>query len=262
MSNKIISVMQPYFLPYIGYWQLIAIADVFVLLDDVNFIVRGYINRNNILVNGRAYLFSMPVAGASQNRLIRDTKLNFSSAARKKLLKTIAVSYKKAPQFPVVFPLLESIIYYPENDLTKFIQQSLVLVSGYLGLNTRFILSSSMEKGEPQNAQDRIIDICLKIGGETYINPPGGWSLYDPDEFRRSGLALRFLRPGAISYTQFHHDFVPNLSIIDVLMFNTTGRISHYLRKYDLVEKDQVGPIKAGQTPEAGLIENGPEVEF
>jgi hypothetical protein len=233
-----ISVMQPYFLPYLGYWQLIAAADIFVLLDDVNFIVRGYINRNTILVNGRGHLFSLPVADASQNRLIKETKLNFPPSARSKLLKTIAAAYKKAPRFSTVFPLLESIVLFSENDLTKYIRRSLLLISGYLGLDTEFLLSSALEKDESKKGQSRIIEICLRLEAEMYVNSPGGRDLYDPAEFRRHGLTLRFLRPGKVVYPQFNqYDFIPNLSIIDVMMFNDVPRIGDFLKEYTLDEK-------------------------
>lgn len=94
-----LAIMQPYFFPYLGYWQLINAVDKFVLLDDVNFIMRGYINRNSILLNGKSYLFSLPLEKPSQNKLINDSKLNFQHNDREKLLKTIQLAYKKSPFF-------------------------------------------------------------------------------------------------------------------------------------------------------------------
>lgn len=91
------AIMQPYFFPYLGYFQMFNAVDKFVLLDDVNFIMRGYINRNSILLNGKAHKFSIPLEKPSQNKLINETKLNFSLKDKENFLKTIQLAYKKAP---------------------------------------------------------------------------------------------------------------------------------------------------------------------
>ncbi|GHV57588.1 hypothetical protein FACS189460_4400 [Deltaproteobacteria bacterium] len=233
-----IAVMQPYFLPYLGYWQLLAAVDAFVILDDVNYITRGFINRNYLLLSGRPHLFSIPLENPSQNRLIKETKLNFSGYARDKLLKTIAAAYKKAPEFEAVFPLLEKIILFPETDLTGYIAHSITAIRRHVGLKTEIYVSSELKQRPGLKAQAKIIDLCANLGAETYINPPGGWDLYDPTEFRARGLALKFLRPGQVAYRQFNHEFVPNLSFLDVMMFNKLGPIENFLQEYALDEKN------------------------
>lgn len=110
-----VAIMQPYLFPYLGYWQLIKSVDTFVILDDVNFIKRGYINRNSILVNNNVHMFSVPVDKPSQNKLIMDTKLKFSRDEKEKFLKTIYLSYKKAKCFEAVYDKLKKIVLFDEK---------------------------------------------------------------------------------------------------------------------------------------------------
>ena len=119
-----LAIMQPYFFPYLGYFQMFNAVDKFVLLDDVNFIMRGYINRNSILVNQKAHLFSIPLEKPSQNKLINETKLNFQEKDKENFLKTITLAYKKAPYYNDFYPVLEDIINNPEIDLTLFLKYS------------------------------------------------------------------------------------------------------------------------------------------
>lgn len=120
-----LAIMQPYFLPYIGYFQLINAVDTFVLLDDVNYINKGWINRNQLLLNGKAHLFTLPLQKASQNKLINQLELSNETKWKDKLLKTIETAYKKAPQFHLVFPLISQILQYPESNLSLFIHHSI-----------------------------------------------------------------------------------------------------------------------------------------
>ena len=112
-----LGIMQPYFFPYLGYWQLINAVDTFVLLDDVNFIMRGYINRNSILVNKKQNLFTIPLDKPSQNKLIKDTKLKFDAKTKNNFIKTIDLAYKKAPEYNKFYPVLEEIINNQTEDL-------------------------------------------------------------------------------------------------------------------------------------------------
>lgn len=232
------SIMQPYIFPYIGYWQLINAVDQFVLLDDVNFIKRGWINRNNILLNNKAHLFSLPLEKPSQNKLINETKLNFDSKTRENLLKTITLAYKKAPHFENIFPIIEGILLNPENDLTKFILNSFEKISEYLGLKTKFLTSSQIEKDNNLKAEERIIELCKKLETTTYINLPGGKELYNNCHFSKAGIKLKFIQPHLenIIYTQYGKDFVANLSFLDIIMFNDMETIKNFLNDYSLSE--------------------------
>ncbi len=230
-----LGIMQPYFFPYLGYWQLINAVDRFVILDDVNYIMRGYINRNSILVNGKPYRFTIPIKKASQNKLIMDTKLNFDEKEKKKFLTTILNAYKRAPNYLSVMPLLEDVIFNADDDLTKYIQHSLEVVCNYLEINTQIYVSSKIEKDNTLRAQERIIDICKKLGADTYYNAIGGQKLYDNSHFSAQGIELHFLKTKEISYKQIGNEYVPNLSIIDIIMNNGKEKIKEMLLEYELL---------------------------
>lgn len=234
-----VGIMQPYIFPYIGYWQLINAVDRFVILDDVNYIMRGYINRNSILLSGQSYRFTIPIKKASQNKLIMDTKLNFSKNDRKKILATIQNAYKKAKFYEKVMPLIEEIVNYPEDDLTTFIQFSIEKVMKYLDIQTEILVSSKIDKNQELRAEDRILEICKRLGADTYINPSGGRDLYHQEVFEKEGIKLLFLDPrmDEIRYNQNQEEFVDYLSVLDVLMFNDKHKIEEFMGAYNLNEK-------------------------
>lgn len=228
---KTVAIMQPYLFPYIGYWQLIANVNVFVALDDVNFIKRGYINRNSILVNGEPYVFSVPVKNLSQNILIKDAILNFGEKEKKKFLRMIQMSYSKAPEFGVVYPIIEDIINYEKDNVTDFIMNSISAIKEYLGLDTILMKSSDIEKPDIIKGQERIIHICKYLNADRYINPCGGKELYSKERFEEEKMELFFLETdwNKCRYNQYKNLSVPSLSIIDVMMFNSVEDISKML---------------------------------
>lgn len=233
-----IAIMQPYFMPYIGYWQLISAVDKFVLLDDVNYIMRGYINRNSILLNGKPYRFTIPIEKASQNKLIKETKLNFTQEKKTTFLRTICSAYKKALYFDDVMPLMIDVVNNAETDLTRFILHSIEKIVSYLNVNTEIFVSSEINKNNELKAEGRIIEICKKLGADTYINPCGGRSLYSHSVFEEEGIELFFLetKKENIIYKQRQDIFVENLSIIDILMYNDKQTIRNFLSEYTLKE--------------------------
>lgn len=230
-----VSIMQPYFFPYIGYFQLIANADVFVIYDDVNFIKKGWINRNNILVNNKPYLFSMPLQNVSQNKLINEILISDLDKWKTDLLKTISFSYKKAPFYQNVYPLIDKIISFDELNLALYIQNSIQNLCAYLKINTKLIMSSEIDKNNNLNGEDRIIDICLQLGANQYVNAIGGKDLYDSAHFSEKNIKLQFIKSEKIEYKQFKNEFIPWLSIIDVLMFNSVSDVKQILNQYELI---------------------------
>jgi hypothetical protein len=230
-----VGIMQPYFFPYIGYWQLINAVDKYVIYDDVNFIKGGWINRNNILVNKKANLINLQMFKASPNKLINEIELLGNEAINNKLLKTIEASYKKAPYFDYVFPIIEKVIKQNEMNLAKYLSFSLREICNYLDINTQLILSSDINKNNNLRGQDKVIEICRILNADNYINAIGGKALYSEEEFAFNGIQLRFLKTGVINYQQLNYEFVPNLSIIDVMMFNDPIKISLMLDNYELV---------------------------
>jgi hypothetical protein len=232
---KTIAIMQPYFLPYIGYFQLMAATDKFVLLDDVNYINRGWINRNRLLLNGTPHTFTVPLRSASQNRLICDIELVGEQSWRKKLLRTIRQAYGKAPYYVQVSAMLESVINYPSIRLDEFLLNSLREIMRYLSLEVEIVSTTRIYNNANLKGQERILDICRQEGADIYINSIGGIDLYDRTRFSKQDLSLYFLRSRQISYAQGKADHIPWLSIMDVLMFNEPNAVRRLLTEIDFI---------------------------
>ena len=227
--------MQPYFLPYLGYFQLLAAVDNFVLLDDANYINRGWINRNRILVNGDVHKFSLPLQGASQNRLICEIELQCDTVWKDKLLRKIRHAYSKAPHYSEVMPLLENTIEHPSTRLDEFLLYSLRAIVDYLELNTHIIESSRVYNNSELSGQDRIVDICKQEMATQYINAIGGRGLYSSEKFNSLDIDLKFLQSRGLTYRQLTEKHISGLSIVDVMMFNSRTEIQAMLKEYDLI---------------------------
>ncbi|WP_010298650.1 WbqC family protein [Candidatus Odyssella thessalonicensis] len=228
-QTKTIAIHQPYFLPYLGYFQLICQADIFVLLDDVTFIKRGWINRNTILLNQQPFLISLPVEKASQNKLINESYFLLDQRFLEKNLMTIETAYKRAPYFKEIFNLYQQVLLYENRNIPLFIKNSLEQVLNYLSLEKEIKLSHEIDHDKSKKRADKLIDLTGNLQGTHYINSIGGQSLYQPDAFLHHGIKLSFLRPELRPYQQFNHPFVEKLSMLDALMFNSPAAIKHML---------------------------------
>lgn len=230
-----VAIMQPYFFPYIGYFQLIASADVFVIYDNIKYTKKGWINRNRMLLNGSDAMFSLPLRKDSDSLDVvqREISTDFDRA---KLLNQIKGAYRGAPFFDDVFPLLERVIQNKDSNLFRYIRYSVEVVCEALGIRTRIVTSSELPVERDLKSQDKVIAICKAIGADKYINSIGGVELYEKDEFYENGIDLSFINPWAFNYVQFGGEFVPWLSIIDVMMFNPLGEVSRITHNnFDLV---------------------------
>lgn len=232
---KTIAIMQPYFLPYLGYFQLMAAAEKFVVFDDVHYINRGWVNRNRLLLDGAAHTFTAPLRGASQNLLICEIELVDEQGWRGKLLRTIRQAYAKAPCYAEVSVLMERLITYPSLRLDEFLLNSLREIASYLALEVEIESTSRVYGDSYLNGQERILDICRQEHADIYINPIGGEGLYDRAYFKEQGVQLKFLRSRPVSYPQGKGEFVPWLSILDVLMFNPQPEARRLLSEMDMV---------------------------
>lgn len=226
--------MQPYLFPYLGYYQLAAAVDQWVFYDDVMFIKKGYIHRNSLLVNGARYRFSIPISNPSQFRAINE---HHAIPPFDGILRTIAQAYAKAHGFSRIFPMIRSILDGGETNIARMAGASLHAVFDYLGIPLRASWSSSILGHQHLKGQDRILAICKTLEASEYVNPIGGVGLYDEDAFTAHGIRLRFHRMRPVSYRQGDLPFVPNLSIIDVLMHNDPDEVLHLLHEYDLVDQ-------------------------
>lgn len=232
-----IGIMQPYFFPYIGYWQLIDAVDKYVVYDDVNFISRGWIHRNRILDSGKPRYFNLPMLGASQNKLINEISLNPDPALKERNLRILKECYGHAPYYQTVCPVIEAILLCEEKNMARYLLRSIKIICTYLGIGTELIVSSDLDKDCSLKGQEKIIGICRLLGATDYYNAIGGMELYEPSAFKKYGIRLHFLRTEEFAYRQFGDNFLSNLSIIDVLMFNSRERAKDMLGRFTLIEK-------------------------
>lgn len=210
-------------------------VDKFVIYDDVNFIKKGWINRNQLLVNKKPYLFTVPLENASQNALIKDLKLAATEKWKKKFLKTLEFAYKRAPFFNDIFLIVYDVLNMQTSYLRDWHLEGLNRVARYLGIKISLVESSSNYKNNELNSRTRILDICIKENAKKYLNPIGGINLYSKQYFESKGIHLYFLKSKDIYYKQFDEKFNPWLSIIDVMMFNPVFEISKMLHAYELI---------------------------
>ena len=228
-----LAIMQPYLFPYIGYFQLIQAADKFVVYDNIQFTKKGWINRNRILVNGKDEYITLPLKKGSDFLNVNErTVADIFKTDRIKLLRKINEAYKKAPEFKPVFSLLESVINRNEENLFYFIFQSIQAVCKYLDIKTEFVISSAVPLDYQLKAQDKVIAICKTLNASQYINPIGGLDLYSKETFKQNNIELNFIKPNVVEYKQFSDEFVPALSIIDVLMFNPKEKVQQFIQSY------------------------------
>lgn len=227
--------MQPYFFPYIGYFQLLAAVDQFVVYDNIKYTKKGWIARNRMLQNGRDEMFSLPLKKASDTLDVRERELSVGFK-RDKLLNQIRGSYLRAPYFSQTFPLIERIVRHDDLNLFRFLYHCLVETCDHLGISTKLIISSDIAIDHSLKSQEKVLAICAAVGADVYINAIGGIELYARDDFSRRGIELKFIRSRPFEYPQFGDPFVPWLSIVDVMMFNSLDSIrACILTNYELI---------------------------
>ena len=228
--------MQPYFFPYIGYFQLLNMVDKYVVFDTASFANKKWGIRNQILINGAPGYFRVKTLKASQNKQFNEIKVSNDIEEKERNIHALECSYGKAPHFSEVMPILEQFLLDDYDNLAEYNVASNKLVCNYLGIKTEILLFSELDCDKDLKRQYRIYDVCKVLGGNEYINSIGGTQLYDYEEFRENGIELAFLKADDIVYPQFGREFVPNLSIIDVMMFNSVPEIQDMLNRYTLIK--------------------------
>jgi len=228
-----LAIMQPYFFPYIGYFQLINVVDKYVIYDNIQYTKKGWINRNRILKNGADIYITIPLKSDSAylNICERSVAISFD---KHKFLNKIKDSYRNALYFTETFNLIEQIVTVNKINLFDYLYNSINTICDFLEIKTEIIQSSILNINPNIKGKDKIIKICKSMDANNYINAIGGRELYDKNEFALNGIDLKFLRTANIEYKQFENIFIPNLSIIDVLMFNSKERIREMLHDYEL----------------------------
>lgn len=230
-----IGIMQPYFMPYIGYWQLLNAVDEYVIYDDVNFIKGGWINRNRILNGKEVQYINVQMRGASPNKRINQIAVQGDKGYIEKTKRTLQNAYHNARCFDDAYPLVEDILDCEKENLAQYLAYSIERVCDYLGIHTRLKISSALDKDNTLKGEEKVLDICRCLGADVYYNAIGGRDLYSFSHFQEKGIRLFFLQTEEISYSQGKNGFVPNLSIIDVMMHNPVGKIQEMLQAYTLL---------------------------
>jgi hypothetical protein len=216
---KRLAAIQPYFFPYIGYFQLIAACDELVLLDDVQYVTRRWINRNRILVNGAPSWITWPVRRARRELAIDQRRYVRDPGVTRRILDRLNAAYRRAPHFAPSMALVGDVLGLAEDNVARVNARAIQLVADSICPATPIVLASAAG-GERPPGPDGIIELCRRRGATSYVNPIGGRELYDPARFAQAGLSLEFLQFETPPYAQFGGAFVPGLSIVDVLMFN------------------------------------------
>ncbi len=232
---KSLAIMQPYFFPYIGYFQLIASVDQFIVYDNIKYTKKGWINRNRMLQNGKDVMFSLPLKSDSDYLNVCERELAADSN-REKLLKQFHGAYRRAPYFSPVFPLIEQILRYENTNLFRFLHHSIVKTCEHLNIDTEITISSDIAIDHDLKNQDKVLALCEASGASTYVNAIGGTELYAKETFLEKGIELKFIRSKPFEYAQLDDAFVPWLSIIDVMMFNPLDTIQTCIStNYELI---------------------------
>jgi hypothetical protein len=225
---KALAIMQPYFLPYIGYFQLIAAVDEFIVYDNIKYTKKGWINRNRMLQNGKDVMFSLPLKKDSDSLDICERELA-PDFDRGKLLSQLKEAYRHAPYFEQTFLLVENIVRHDDPNLFRYLHHSLVRTCEHLDIATKITISSGIAIDHNLKNQHRVLALCEAVGADNYVNAIGGLDLYAEETFRKNGVELKFIKSKPFEYPQFGDAFVPWLSIIDVMMFNPLESIRSWI---------------------------------
>lgn len=229
-----LGIMQPYFFPYIGYWQLINAVDKYVVYDDVTYIKGGWISRNNILLNNSKHMLTLPLVSPSSFKKINEIDITKEIKMKEKVIKTIKTAYLKAPYYKDIIPFIER-LFDSNTNIATLNYNAILEINNYLEITTEVLLSSAIEKDNSLKGQDKVLHINKVLGADIYINAIGGKKLYSKDKFEEKNIKLFFLQTGDIKYKQYNDEFISNLSIIDVLMFNDKKKIQDFLNNYTLI---------------------------
>jgi hypothetical protein len=230
-----LAIMQPYFFPYIGYFQLIAAVDMFIVYDNIKYTKKGWISRNRMLQNGKDAMFSLSLKSDSDSLDVCERELA-ADFNRDKLLNQFNGAYRRAPYFAQTFPLVEQIVRHEDTNLFRFLHHSIVRTCEHLGIATEIRISSGIAIDHDLKNQDKVLALCEAVGATTYVNAIGGMELYSKETFREKGIELKFIQSKLFEYAQFGDAFVPWLSIIDVMMFNPLDTIQTCIStNYELI---------------------------
>ncbi len=226
----IVGIMQPYFLPYVGYFQLLNYCDTFLIYDDIEYTKKGWINRNRFQQNGEIRNFSLNLKSASDYLQIKERELS-DDFDRLKMSRAIEAAYRKAPHFEELIKFLQPIITFESNNLFLYLENSIRMACQYLGITSKIIKTSELEIGADLRGQERVLRLCELLDAKQYVNPIGGLDLYDRASFKDRGIELKFIKSRLSPYPQGNFEFVSALSIVDQIAFCGSTKLRLTLEK-------------------------------
>ena len=235
-GNKCVAIMQPYFIPYLGYFQLIHAVDEFILLDDVEYSKGGWYNRNNLLLGGRKHMCTLPVVKTSDYSLVSSRSFIENIEKEKgKIERIINQAYSKSPFYGETRNLIETILHFQDRNLVNFNANGLKAITAHLGIQTKISFSSDLNIPRDLKNVERVLEICRKKKATSYVNAIGGIDLYDQSAFNEQNIQLSFIKMHEIVYEQRQVNFIPHLSIIDVIFHNGISETRRLLDRFDLI---------------------------
>ena len=234
---KSIAIMQPYFFPYLGYFQLINYVDKMIIYDDIKFTKKGWINRNKLKSIDGIFNISIPLKKGSSNLSINERYISDQwPNHKKKIINKITNSYKNCKYFDCTIQLIKDVLDYDEQRLDKFLFNSIKSASSFLNINTKIIKSSEIELNSKfYKGPDRVIEIIKLSKADRYVNPINGKHLYKKNLFKKKGITLNFLE------TNYHNEIdnkikknFTHLSIIDIMMNASLNDLNKELKKFKI----------------------------
>ena len=228
--------MQPYFFPYIGYFQLMNLCDEFIVFDTAQYIKKGWINRNRILhPEGKPSYVNVPIQKFKSNTLIKDILIDNKVDWKQSIINRLQQYYKNAPYKEEVTAFVGDCLSGEFSSLSELNVHLLKETCNYLNINCRITsLSKSNIEYEDATAPDEWgLNICKALHAKTYINAPGGILFFDKNKYKKEDIEIKFIAPILNNYTQNGETFIPGLSILDVMMFNSVEDIRKMLLSYE-----------------------------
>jgi len=232
-----VALMQPYFFPYLGYFQLIHSVDEFIIFDQAQHIRRSWITRNRILnAHKESIYINVPVCRAQRETIIKDIQINNDINWQEKIIQQL-LYYKDAPNFTNVMEFVKECLSIKCDNVGQLNTSLLRMTCNLLNIDTHItVLSEKFPSiDEAKEADEWGIKVSQALNASTYINAIGGKEFYDQQKYNEEGLDIQFINPILAPYKQFNHEFVPGLSIVDILMFNEISKIKEMIGLHEFV---------------------------
>jgi len=234
----IISAMQPYFFPYAGYFSLIIHSDIFIVMDDVQYIRRGWMHRNRILnpVKGYNYIHTGIIKAPVETK-IRDIRLKKDGKWEERFRNQLLIYQNRAPYYDWVHSFVEPFLSGNYEYLVELNQDIIQAVCNALDIKTQIMRQSELKEFscEGKEPDDWGLYMTKHLGGNIYLNPPGGKQIYSKEKYKKHHIELKFIENQLPEYDQGKEKFVKGLSILDLFMFNTKEEVKKLLNAYKII---------------------------